>query len=328
VLGGVFISYRREDSGGFAGRIYDRLGGALGRENVFFDVDSIAPGIDFADALSMRVGRCDALIAVIGKHWVSTTDSDNRRRLDDPNDFVRVEIEAAIKRDVRVIPVLVDGASLPKIEDLPPSLQTLTRRQAIEISHARFDSDVERLNRALSELEDELNDKANARADGVHRFAAMNVLPRTKASPSAARQSKPLYGLARLQTGDAKGQNFSVAIVTAIAAGSLAVAAAVFFMEMRRSIPHPWKPGFDCRLASSNVETSICENEVLSQIDVELNILYNMVRKSIGSEDQKRLDNEESIWVADRNTCINFDCIKKHYDDRVSTLKIIANDRH
>ena len=77
MLGGVFISYRREDSGGFAGRIYDRLRGALGRENVFFDVDSIAPGIDFVDALSTRVGRCDALIAVIGKHWVSTTDADN-----------------------------------------------------------------------------------------------------------------------------------------------------------------------------------------------------------------------------------------------------------
>ena len=94
MTGGVFISYRREDSGGFAGRIYDRLTSRLGRENVFFDVDAIPPGQDFVDVLSERVGKCDALLAVIGKHWVVSADSENRRRLDDPQDFVRIEIEA------------------------------------------------------------------------------------------------------------------------------------------------------------------------------------------------------------------------------------------
>src|SRR5271157_4967385 len=90
MAGGVFISYRREDSDGFAGRIYDRLAMRLGHDNVFFDVDAIPPGRDFVDVLSARVGKCDALIAVIGKSRV------NRRRLDDPNDFVRIEIEAAL----------------------------------------------------------------------------------------------------------------------------------------------------------------------------------------------------------------------------------------
>ncbi len=108
-MGGVFISYRREDSGGFAGRIYDRLVSRLGRDSVFFDVDAIPPGRDFVDALSERVGRCDALVAIIGKQWVSSVDAADRRRLDDPHDFVRVEIEAALQRDVPVIPVLVDG---------------------------------------------------------------------------------------------------------------------------------------------------------------------------------------------------------------------------
>jgi hypothetical protein len=84
VLGGVFISYRREDSGGYAGRIYDRLTSRLGRENVFFDVDAIPPGRDFVDVLSDRVGKWDALLAVIGKHWVASADAQNRRRLDDP----------------------------------------------------------------------------------------------------------------------------------------------------------------------------------------------------------------------------------------------------
>ena len=139
MLGGVFISYRREDSGGFAGRIYDRLTNRLGRENVFFDVDAIPPGLDFVDVLSERVGKCDVLLAIIGKHWVSSADSQNGRRLDDPGDFVRIEIEAALKRNVPVIPVLVDGAAMPQAGDLPDSLKKLTRRQAIEISHSRFE---------------------------------------------------------------------------------------------------------------------------------------------------------------------------------------------
>jgi TIR domain len=156
--GGVFISYRREDSGGFAGRIYDRLVSRLGHESVFFDVDAIPPGRDFIDVLSERVGRCDALVAIIGKQWVASVDGANRRRLDDEHDFVRVEIEAALERGVPVIPVLVDGAQPPQAADLPDSLKKLARRQAIEISHTRFDSDAERLTDALAEIEGQRQD--------------------------------------------------------------------------------------------------------------------------------------------------------------------------
>ena len=169
MLGGVFISYRREDSGGFAGRIYDRLTNKLGRESVFFDVDNIAPGLDFFEVLSERVGRCDALVAVIGTDWISSVDEGNRRRLDDPDDFVRIEIEAALQRGVRVIPVLVDGATMPRREDLPDSLKKLARRQGIEISHSRFDSDVERLTRALALLEEELRQREAAEAERAAR---------------------------------------------------------------------------------------------------------------------------------------------------------------
>jgi TIR domain len=155
VLGGVFISYRREDSGGYAGRISDRLNSCLGRDNVFFDVDAIPPGRDFVDVLSERVGKCDALIAVIGKHWTSSVDDDNRRRLDDPNDFVRVEIAAALERKVTVIPVLVDGATMPQAVDLPDVLKSLTRRQAIQISLTSFEADAKRLTDALAKIEEE-----------------------------------------------------------------------------------------------------------------------------------------------------------------------------
>jgi hypothetical protein len=121
VSGGIFISYRREDSGGYAGRIYDRLATGLDRKNVFMDVDNIEPGVDFVDVLTEHVSKCDALVAVIGKNWISAVDKSNRTRLEDPHDLVRIEIEAARKRGVRVIPVLVDGAAMPKAADLPDS---------------------------------------------------------------------------------------------------------------------------------------------------------------------------------------------------------------
>ena len=164
MLGGVFISYRREDSAGFAGRIDDRLSRRLDAKSVFLDVDNIQPGLDFVEVLAEKLRVCDALIAVIGKNWNSSADKDNRRRLDDPDDFVRIEIEAALRRGIRVIPVLVDGAAMPRREDLPDSLQKLRRRQAIEISHNRFDSDVERLTRALSLIEEELRQRELAEA--------------------------------------------------------------------------------------------------------------------------------------------------------------------
>ena len=165
MLGGVFICYRREDSAGFARLIYDRLTNKLGRDSVFFDVDNIPVGLDFVDILSERVGKCDALIAVIGKNWVSSADVYNRRRLDDPNDFVRIEIQTALERKIRVIPVLVDGAPMPQPDNLPDSLKKLVRRQGIEISHTRFDSDVERLTRALALLEEELRQREAVEAE-------------------------------------------------------------------------------------------------------------------------------------------------------------------
>src|SRR5208337_4284223 len=135
--GGVFICYRREESAFAARAIHDRIVQLLDRENVFLDVDNIDLGVDWFNVLTDRVGACDALVAVIGRNWASSADKDNRRRLDNPDDFVRVEIEAALKRDVRVIPVLVDGATMPKTGELPDSLKGLARRQGIEVSPAR-----------------------------------------------------------------------------------------------------------------------------------------------------------------------------------------------
>jgi TIR domain len=222
MTGGVFISHRREDSGGFAGRIYDRLTSRLGRENVFFDVDTIPPGRDFVDILSERVGKCDALLAVIGKHWILSADSENRRRLDDPQDFVRIEIEAALSRNVPVIPVLVDGATMPHPNDLPDSLTKLIRRQAVEVSHARFESDAERLTEALSQIEEEIRKReANLPRSRVVGSEATPMTPAAANASGANHAPGPSASPARLGGGRSLAYLAALGLILAGAAGLL-----------------------------------------------------------------------------------------------------------
>jgi hypothetical protein len=147
--GRIFISYRREETAYPAGWLYDRLVERFGSGQVFKDVDSIQLGDDFVEVITGAVGSCDVLLALIGKQWLTVTDGQGRRRLDDPEDFVRLEIEAALARDVRVIPILVDEARMPPASELPGSLAGLVRRQALELSPARFDFDTGRLLRVL-----------------------------------------------------------------------------------------------------------------------------------------------------------------------------------
>ena len=149
---GVFISYRRRDEAGFAGRLYDRLEAEFGTDQVFMDVDSIDLGLDFVDVLNASLRVCRALVVIIGKDWLSASDRSGSRRLDNPDDYVRLEIETALERNIRVIPILVDGAQMPRRTDLPPSLAPLARRNGREMSHDRFGSDVLELITTLERL--------------------------------------------------------------------------------------------------------------------------------------------------------------------------------
>ena len=147
--GQIFISYRRDDSSAWAGRLYDGLSRHFVSNQIFMDVDTIEPGVDFVEAIEKSVGSCEALIAVIGKRWLISFDEEGGRRLNNPEDSVRIEIVTALKRGIRVIPALVDGASMPRSRDLPDDLKSLARRNALEVSHNRFSADLERLIGAL-----------------------------------------------------------------------------------------------------------------------------------------------------------------------------------
>lgn len=146
---GIFISYRRDDSEGQAGRLFEDLSEVFGAEMVFMDVAGIKPGIDFRRAIEQQTASCGVLLALIGRSWLTVTNADGKRRLDDLNDVVRFETASALRRDIPVIPVLVQGARMPRAEDLPDDLKELAFRNGVEITHARWDSDVLLLTQAL-----------------------------------------------------------------------------------------------------------------------------------------------------------------------------------
>ncbi|HMF95669.1 MAG TPA: toll/interleukin-1 receptor domain-containing protein [Vicinamibacterales bacterium] len=149
-MGAIFINYRRADGEGQAGRLSDDLARTFGRGAVYMDVTTIEPGRDFRRVIDEQVASCAVLLAVIGKNWISASGPANSRRIDDPHDFVRIEIAAALRREIPVIPVLIQGATLPSPGELPEDLKELVFRNAVELTHARWESDVAQLTKALS----------------------------------------------------------------------------------------------------------------------------------------------------------------------------------
>jgi hypothetical protein len=148
----VFISYRREETAGHAGRLYDVMSSRFGDTNVFMDVD-IAPGVDFVSRITQAVGACHVLLVVIGPRWTTIGGGARVPRLAEPGDFVRLEVEEGLRRaGVTVIPLLVGGARMPEPAELPPPLRPLSRRNALELSDSRWRYDVDRLLAALERL--------------------------------------------------------------------------------------------------------------------------------------------------------------------------------
>lgn len=148
----IFINYRREDSIGTAGRLHDRLAQTFGQKNIFMDVDSIPPGVDFVADLNSQVAACDVVLVVIGPNWLDAKDETGRRRLDNPDDFVVIEIAGALARNIPVIPVLLDGTRIPKASELPDAIKALVRRNAVEILSTEFGRDAEALIEKIREV--------------------------------------------------------------------------------------------------------------------------------------------------------------------------------
>jgi hypothetical protein len=180
-MGTVFISYRREETSGEARALFNDLVARIGKDLVFMDVDNIALGRDFREVLRENLASCDLMLVLIGKGWVDAKDQSGRRRLDDPGDFIRLEIGAALKRNIPVTPVLLQGAHMPAPEQLPEDLKELSFRNAFELSHNRWESDVQEMIKRLA-----LGKRADVAAPGKLTERGGNAL-REKLSKALVR---------------------------------------------------------------------------------------------------------------------------------------------
>ena len=165
---GVFLSYRRDDAGPYARSLQLQLSQRIPNARIFMDLDSIEPGLDFAEVIEGAVNSSAVLVALIGRQWATLTDQAGVRRLDNPDDYVRFEVKTALERGVRVIPVLVDGARPPRQEQLPSELHKLAGLNALELSYARYDYDAGRL---LDLIESVLKAKAELGCEALEKQA-------------------------------------------------------------------------------------------------------------------------------------------------------------
>jgi hypothetical protein len=239
----IFISYRRDDSEGEAGRLFDDLTREFGSNSVFMDVAGIRPGVDFVQAIEQNVADCGVLLAIIGPIWATIANASGQRRLDDPNDFVVLEIASALKREVPVIPVLVHGARMPSQDQLPESLKSFSHRNSVELSHARWPSDVQLL------------------------IAALN----SYVAPSKATEQEPVHATVPVQlpaphqpatTAPAAVKKSSLPWIAGIGALVVIVAAAVIYLAMHHAPASPsivgtWKNAGSGRRAEDTISSLV-----------------------------------------------------------------------
>lgn len=197
MTGRIFINYRRGDDPGFTGWLRERLEDVFAADRLFMDVDSIGPGLDFVRVLEDQVEKCDVFLAVIGPRWLDARDEAGNRRLDNPDDFVRIEIESSLKLGKRIIPVLVNNADMPRAEHLPEGLKPLARRNAVRLTHERFKADAQGLIKALEKALEEVEADRQAATSAAAAEAERRKIEEAAKAIEAERQEKER---ARLQS--------------------------------------------------------------------------------------------------------------------------------
>lgn len=219
MAGRIFINYRRGDDPGFTQALFARLEAAFGPDNLFMDIDNIEPGLDFVRVLRDQLARCDILLAVIGRRWLEAVDESGRRRLDDENDFVRVEIEICLKLGKRIIPVLVNNATMPRAGQLPETLRPLAQRNAIRLTHERFRADTQGL---ITQLEKAL--------EGVGTVGLAPIVGGTSQEPVGRRPETERQGILP------SGRRVLVSLLVAIVVMVVVVGAYAYLRQFDRTV--------------------------------------------------------------------------------------------
>jgi hypothetical protein len=243
----IFINYRRGDDSGFAQALFIRLEQVFSHGDLFMDVDSIAPGEDFVQHLDSQIALCDVLLAIIGKGWADAVDGHGQRRLDDPDDFVRIEIASALRHGKRIIPILLHDARMPSADQLPEELHSLARRQAVRLTHERFRADTDGLIRALQGTQP---DAPIGPLGPPPRKAAMPVPAATPAPAAVPPVSERLGIAARVEQAAARYEAINFGVITLISAfllifGSyMAGVVDVEYKAVHKQVGFVWAPNW------------------------------------------------------------------------------------
>jgi len=230
----VFISYRRENTAGEARALFNDLVARLGENSVFMDVDSIALGRDFRSVLQETNASCDLMLVLIGRNWVDARDEAGRVRLENPADYVRLEIEAGLKRDIAVTPVLVQGAHMPAPEDLPAEIRNLAYRNGFELSHNRWESDFQEMVRRL-DLDGGTPDH-QIRPVGSQRLTPAPTESQSVSSASAISKTEPQRRLLRRGLPLTRRQTLGVAALAVVGIGAAIAASSIRRLMSRPSV--------------------------------------------------------------------------------------------
>lgn len=317
----AFISYRRQESEGYVRALYDRLSQHFGEQYIFMDVDDIKLGLDFVDVLDSNLKDCAVLLVVIGREWLDIEDKHGKRRLDNPNDFVRLEVEIAIRRKIPLIPILVHGAVMPAEEQLPDELKPLIRRQALVLTSSSYDYEVTKLLKTMEEYMGKpaspppsetprQDDKDKLKPGYVKRIWLLLLLP-----------SFLLIGMWMLwQSNSSPSSNHS----------GNNTSPNKLLDNTAPPIPTV-QAGFDCNKARTDVEKAICASDLARTSDWKLNQMFRRLSSAGAIKQQQEWLKQRDRYI--RENCIPLnqhqqvaECIARVYQKRISMLENATTD--
>nr|CAA6829017.1 MAG: Unknown protein [uncultured Thiotrichaceae bacterium] len=333
----AFISYRRQDSAGYSRALYNELAQYFDDEQIFMDVDDIPLGTDFVQILNRNLQDCKVMLVIIGQQWLDIRGHDGKRRLDNPNDFVRLEIARALENNFNIIPVLVNGAPMPAEKDLPDILKPLSRRQALELDNKYYQHGITDLVKALEV------DLGEAKKKGVTPPAP--ILP----EPISETKKRPLLPiLLGLSAVVLLGsllyfwqQSDSTPQITETANQQNTPGATKNFTSTKQTDsnqPASAPAGFDCRKANTDVENAICNDNKTRKTDLALNQLFTKVNTQLPPQAREVLGKRQKDWLKQRDnyirqTCFTqanqpliTHCIENYYQQRITSLARIPTN--
>lgn len=324
----VFISYRRQHSWSYVRALYDRLSRHFGEHKVFMDLDDIPLGTDFVDVLDHNLGDCKAMLVVIDSEWLTIRDAQGNRRLDNPHDFVRLEVATALKRNISVIPILIDGTPMPSESALPDDLKLLPRRQALELTSKNYEHSVRDLIQALERYIQPQQTEKHIKPSPSPTKSAWYKRPWVLLLLSPVLVLVLLFLIGLLVPDETiTPDKPSEEAIAQIKAGKVSSLVA----DMQKNLESV-EAGFDCKAARSASEKAICSHTASRSSDAQLQTQYSQMLNLLPPDYRNDFRKDQQTWLRERDAyikayCMNQTgdaqgaCITDVYQQRLDTLR-------